>query len=216
MPVTSFWTSSIRIIKQFNFTKLKYLVIVYLVVNSFSGLCQPTTHAKPRAIVTTDGEIDDVDSFIRMLLYANEFDLEGLIYSSSMWHYQGDGKGTKIISEMEMTKKMYGERTDLRWAGTQWMQDLIGAYEKVYPKLSTHAKDFPTASLQPYGIKAQHPDGFIIQLMEIDMENVCTAARQHRINLKNPPKTALEYLGTLERQGLPQTVARLREFVSII
>lgn len=146
MPVTSFWTSSIRIIKQFNFTKLKYLVIVYLVVNSFSGLCQPTTHAKPRAIVTTDGEIDDVDSFIRMLLYANEFDLEGLIYSSSMWHYQGDGKGTKIISEMEMTKKMYGERTDLRWAGTQWMQDLIGAYEKVYPKLSTHAKDFPTAS----------------------------------------------------------------------
>jgi len=39
---------------------------------------------RPRTIVTTDGEIDDVDSFIRMLLYANEFQIEGLIYSSSM------------------------------------------------------------------------------------------------------------------------------------
>jgi hypothetical protein len=49
----------------------------------------------PRTIVTTDGEIDDVDTFIRMLMYSNEYQVEGLIYSSSMWHYKGDGKGTK-------------------------------------------------------------------------------------------------------------------------
>jgi Protein of unknown function (DUF1593) len=47
---------------------------------------------------------------------------------------------------MEMTKKMYGEQTDLRWAGTHWMQDVVGAYEKVYPKLRTHATGFPTAA----------------------------------------------------------------------
>ena len=29
--------------------------------------------ARPRVIVTTDGEIDDRDSMIRFLLYANEF-----------------------------------------------------------------------------------------------------------------------------------------------
>ncbi len=34
---------------------------------------------KPRTIVTTDGEVDDVDSFIRFLLYANEFDIAGLV-----------------------------------------------------------------------------------------------------------------------------------------
>ncbi|PCJ94492.1 MAG: hypothetical protein COA50_12080 [Flavobacteriaceae bacterium] len=100
---------------------------------------------KPRTIVTTDGEIDDVDSFIRMLLYANEFKIEGLIYSSSMWHYKGDGKGTTMVSEMEMTRKIYGEQTDLRWPGTQWMQELIAAYDEVYPILSTHAEGFPTA-----------------------------------------------------------------------
>ncbi|MCJ7468284.1 MAG: DUF1593 domain-containing protein [Maribacter sp.] len=101
---------------------------------------------KPRTIVTTDGEIDDVDSFIRMLLYSNEFKIEGLVYSSSMWHYKGDGKGTQFISEMEMTRKLYGEKTDLRWPGTHWMQDLLEAYAKVQPTLSLHAEGFPTAA----------------------------------------------------------------------
>jgi len=100
---------------------------------------------KPRTIVTTDGEIDDVDSFIRMLLYANEFQIEGLIYSSSMWHYKGDGNGTLFSSEMEMTKNMYGAKTDLRWPGVEWMNPLLDAYGEVYPKLSQHAEGFPTA-----------------------------------------------------------------------
>jgi Protein of unknown function (DUF1593) len=120
-------------------------MIACLLVHACTVMAQ-TTNAKPRTIITTDGEIDDVDSYIRMLLYANEFNIEGLIYSSSMWHYKGDGKGTKMISEMEMTKKIYGEKTDLRWPGTTWMNDLLDAYEKVYSKLSTHAKGFPTAA----------------------------------------------------------------------
>ena len=99
---------------------------------------------KPRTIVTTDGELDDVDSFIRMLLYSNEYKVEGLIVSSSQWHYKGDGKGTKFTSEMEMTKKIYGERTELRWPGEQWIYDLVDAYGKVYPNLIKHSKDYPT------------------------------------------------------------------------
>jgi hypothetical protein len=98
---------------------------------------------KPRTIVTTDGEVDDMDSFIRMLLYANEFKIEGLIYSSSMWHYAGDGKGTLFTSEMPMTARMYGERTDLRWPGTTWMEELIDKYALVYPNLIKHDKEFP-------------------------------------------------------------------------
>ena len=86
-----------------------------------------------------------MDSFIRLLLYANEFNIEGLIISSSQWHYKGDGKGTKFISEMEMTKNMYGERTELRWPGEQWIYNLVDAYGKVYPNLKLHATDYPTA-----------------------------------------------------------------------
>lgn len=122
------------------------LILSWLLITTFNDIIAQNKLEKPRTIVTTDGEIDDVDSFIRMLLYANEFQIEGLIYSSSMWHYKGDGKGTKMVSEMEMTKKMYGEKTDLRWAGVNWMQDLLKAYAKVQPNLNKNAKGFPTAT----------------------------------------------------------------------
>jgi hypothetical protein len=101
-------------------------------------------NAKPRTVVTTDGEVDDQDSFIRLLLYANEFNIEGLVYSSSQWHYKGDGKGTKFTSEIPMTEKRYGEKTELRWPGTTWMEEMIGRYKQVYPSLSTHDKNFPS------------------------------------------------------------------------
>jgi len=81
-----------------------------------------------------------------MLLYSNEFDIEGLVYSSSMWHYKGDGQGTTMVSEMEMTREMYGERASLRWPGTTWMHELLDAYDKVYPNLSKHAEGYPTAA----------------------------------------------------------------------
>ncbi|MFM1912292.1 MAG: hypothetical protein RIR51_130 [Bacteroidota bacterium] len=115
---------------------------------------------KYRTIITTDGEIDDVDTFIRMLLYSNEFQIEGLIYSSSQWHYKGDGKGTKFTSKMEMTKKIYGERTELRWPGTEWMNPLLEAYNEVYPNLVLHSADYP----KPEYLKS------IVRIGNIDFE----------------------------------------------
>lgn len=122
-----------------------FLTICFLTLASNLLLAQNQKPSKPRTIVTTDGELDDVDSFIRLLLYSNEFSIEGLIISSSQWHYKGDGKGTKFTSEMEMTKKMYGERTELRWPGTQWIYNLVDAYGKVYPSLKTNAAGYPSA-----------------------------------------------------------------------
>lgn len=98
---------------------------------------------KPRTVITTDGEVDDVDSFIRMLLYANELDIVGLVYSSSQWHYKGDGQGTTFTSEMPSTAERYGERTELRWPGTDWMETLIGKYGEVHENLSKHADGYP-------------------------------------------------------------------------
>ena len=72
------------------------LLILFSFVLLSSSLLQ-AQQPRVKTIVTTDGEIDDVDTFIRMLLYTNEFDLEGLVYSSSMWHYRGDGKATPFI-----------------------------------------------------------------------------------------------------------------------
>ena len=50
--------------------------------------------AKPRAVVLFDPELDDQNTMIRYLLYANEFDTEAIVYQSSGVHWAGDGKGT--------------------------------------------------------------------------------------------------------------------------
>jgi len=121
------------------------LVISFCVFLVTGNVNAQTNHLKPRTIVTTDGEVDDQDSFIRFLLYANEFNIEGLVYSSSQWHYKGDGKGTLFTSEMPYTQKRYGQRSELRWPGTEWMQQLIGKYAMVYDKLSKNANGYPTS-----------------------------------------------------------------------
>lgn len=71
--------------------------------------------------------------------------------------------------------------------------------------------DFPAQALAPYGIEAQHPDEFILHLLDLNPVMVCAAAERQRSRLKNPPKTPDEYLDTLLRQGLPQSVTTLGE-----
>ena len=63
---------------------------------------------------------------------------------------------------------------------------------------------------QKFGVEPQHPDEFILRLLEFAPEDVCDAAETHRQSLKNPPKTIDEYLAMLEAQGLTQTVTVLR------
>ena len=76
--------------------------------------------------------------------------------------------------------------------------------------------DFPQESLKKWGIEAQHPDDFINHLLDLAPHIVCAAAKRHRESLKNPPKNADEFLAALERQGLAQTVAKLRRFADLI
>ncbi len=73
-------------------------------------------------------------------------------------------------------------------------------------------KDFPTDALKPYNLAAQHPDDFIVDLLDLHPASVLEAAASHRRSLKNPPKTADEYLDTLLAQGLTQSVAVMRQW----
>lgn len=74
-------------------------------------------------------------------------------------------------------------------------------------------KDFPAATLEEYELEAQHPDEFIRHLIDLNPARVLEAVAKHRASLKNPPKTQDEYLDTLLQQGLPETVALLRQWV---
>jgi len=76
--------------------------------------------------------------------------------------------------------------------------------------------DFPPECLDRFGIEAQHPDEFIIHLIDLAPAAVCAAAKRHRASLRRPPKTVDEFLGSLARQRLPETVSRLREYEELI
>jgi len=117
------------------------LLIAFSIGFAESGTCQTKT-LQPRTVVISDGEVDDFDSFIRLLLYTNELNIVGLVYSSSEFHYAGDGKGTSFTSNMPFAKQ-YGTRTTLRWLGTEWMQHFIDKYAMVYDNLLEHDKNYP-------------------------------------------------------------------------
>ena len=119
------------------------MFLFVFVFNSCNTNVEPED-VKPRIIITTDGEVDDMNGFIRFLLYSNEFDIQGLVYSSSQWHWAGDGKGTLFTSKMPNTAERYGERTELRWTGTEWMQDFIDLYAEVYDNLLLHDDSYPS------------------------------------------------------------------------
>lgn len=77
-------------------------------------------------------------------------------------------------------------------------------------------KDFPEENLRPYNLEAAHPDDFIKYQLDLAPHIVCAAAKRHRQSMKNPPKTVAEYLLSLERQGLTQTVTVLRQYAELI
>jgi hypothetical protein len=99
--------------------------------------------ARPRVIVMTDiaNEPDDQMSLVRFLLYSNQFDVEGLVASTSTW------MKTRV-------------RPDV-------IHSVLDAYDKVQPNLLRHAPGFPAAAElwrvvapgQPaYGMSAVGPD----------------------------------------------------------
>ena len=51
-----------------------------------------------------------------------------------------------------------------------------------------------------------------VELLDLHAAQVCEAAANHRRSLKNPPTAVDEYLDTLLKQGLTQTVGQLREW----
>ena len=115
------------------------------------------TSQQSRLIVLSDieAEVDDTESFIRLLLYSNEIDIKGLIATTSVW------KKTSVAPEA--------------------IKKLIDAYGKVQPNLLKHDARFPDADalmelvkggLPKYGIegvgKGKDSEGsdWIIKVLE--------------------------------------------------
>lgn len=77
-------------------------------------------------------------------------------------------------------------------------------------------KDFPKDMLARFNIEPIHPDDFIHYQLDLKPAAVVTAAGRCRQRLRNPPKSAADYLDTLEKQGLPKSVAALRPYSQVL
>ena len=108
---------------------LTFLAMAFLLFNArhLHAQALPPTHiddftGDPRVIIISDigNEPDDQMSLVRLLLYSNELDIEGLIATTSTWQKNAIHPET--------------------------MRALIEAYGKVRPNLLLHAKGWPEAS----------------------------------------------------------------------
>lgn len=68
--------------------------------------------------------------------------------------------------------------------------------------ITRNHKDFPESALEPYGIKTQGPDEFLLDLLHLDERLVLGTLERQRNGYKKPPMTPLEYCQAMERQGL--------------
>lgn len=99
---------------------LSLLIAALMAVSVSTSLAaQSTDGGKPRVLVLTDigNEPDDSESFVRFLLYANEFDVEGLIATTSTWQ--------RAIVQPQL------------------LRERIAAYSRVLPNLRKHAEGYP-------------------------------------------------------------------------
>ena len=98
-----------------------WLLLVPLVGSIASG------DDRPRIIIETDagGDPDDEQSLVRFLLYANDFEIEGIIANRA--------------------KARDGENLNPERTGLGIIQRMIGAYGECYPKLVQHDRRYPPA-----------------------------------------------------------------------
>lgn len=116
---------------------------------------------KARVIVTTDMEVDDMNSIIHLALYLCDLDVEAFVYTSSQYHFQGDG--THTLAEANPHWRTKGRRSyELPVPGPNpdpeagklkryrpfpegWLEKLwANEYAQAYPYLSANAEGFPT------------------------------------------------------------------------
>jgi hypothetical protein len=117
--------------------RVKTLVTAIALLRICAFFIGAAENDKPRLIVLTDigGDPDDQQSMIRLMLCANEFQIDGLIASSS--GVPGELKTNVVRPEL--------------------IREIVEAYGKVRENLLRHARGYPTAAHLIERIKAGNP-----------------------------------------------------------
>jgi lysophospholipase L1-like esterase len=120
---------------------------VFFIMNWSGLICSAATALeveRPRLLVLTDigGDPDDRQSLVRLLMYANEFDIDGLIASAS---------GTPGELRVHVVKP-------------ELIRETVLAYGKVQPNLLLHQSGYPSADHLLERIKRGNPHRGVTRL----------------------------------------------------
>ncbi|MFD3594451.1 PIN domain-containing protein [Nocardia sp. NPDC058640] len=77
--------------------------------------------------------------------------------------------------------------------------------------VTSNLKDFPDEYIAGWNIAAKSPDDFLLDLIDLDDRVVWGCVQEIAYSRRNPPETAEDVLDELERAGLVEAVAALRE-----
>ena len=91
--------------------KIKIILLILLIIFLVRGYAQTE---KQRIIILTDieNEPDDAQSMVRFLLYANQFDVEGIVATTSCWQRNkiADWRIHEIVDAYEIGRASCRER----------------------------------------------------------------------------------------------------------
>ena len=109
---------------------------------------------QPRVLITTDLECDDMNGLILSLMYADQYDLAGIVWTAGMYHFQGDG-GLHTLGEItpnfrcnaqhcEHRVKTAADLTEYRPVDPTWLPRILDCYEADYQLMSKNNPNYPT------------------------------------------------------------------------
>lgn len=110
--------------------------------------------SQQRILITTDLEVDDMNGLILSLMYSDQYDIAGIVWTAGMYHWSGDG-GLHTLAEItpnykcnathvEHTVKNAGELRSYRPVDPTWLDRILDCYEQDYKFLSQNNPNYPT------------------------------------------------------------------------
>ena len=107
-----------------------------------------------RVLITTDLEVDDMNGILLSLLYSDQYDIAGIVWTAGMYHFQGDG-GLHTLGQItpnyrcnaqhcEHRVKTAADLTEYRPVDPTWLGRVLDYYETDYQFLSRNNPNYPT------------------------------------------------------------------------
>lgn len=107
-----------------------------------------------RILITTDLEVDDMNGIILSFMYADQYDLAGIVWTAGMFHFQGD-HGEHTLAEItpnyrcnaqhcEHTVANAGELRSYRPVDPTFLDRMLDFYAIDYENLKKNSPNYPT------------------------------------------------------------------------